>query len=391
MKVNLWTVGLAAAGVVSLGSVAQGEEAMQAVKTALSSTTLSGSIDTSVMWNPGTGNNVVPGFAFNSGKQDGFNVNAVMLNLERPLDEANWAAGYKVQLAMGPDASLVSQGTDSGWDSAYLKQAYVVLRAPLGNGLDFKVGRFDTILGYEVFESQNDPNYTRSYGYTIEPTQHTGVLVSYRFNDILSVSGGMANTSTTGTINQRNSGAESQKTYMGSLSITAPDDAGFLAGSTLYGGVIGGLPAGSLYGGDANDTPIWLYVGGTMATGVEGLRLGVCYDYNGRSGDDNPANNYYANAFAGYLSYTLTEKTTVHARMEYATFSQNVLSNSSGLASKVFALTGTVQYDLWQNVLSRLEARWDTAADGTRPYGGDVDHGPRKNYYTIALNVVYMF
>ena len=38
----------------------------------------------------------------------------------------------------------------------------------------------------------------------------------------------------------------------------------------------------------------------------------------------------------------------------------------------MIALTGTVQYDLWKNVLSRLEVRWDHAANGQRAYGGEL-------------------
>ena len=37
---------------------------------------------------------------------------------------------------------------------------------------------------------------------------------------------------------------------------------------------------------------------------------------------------------------------------------------------KIFALTGTVQYDLWQNVISRLEVRWDHSANGANQFGG---------------------
>ena len=34
-----------------------------------------------------------------------------------------------------------------------IRQAYVALRAPVGNGLDFKVGVFDSIIGYESVDS----------------------------------------------------------------------------------------------------------------------------------------------------------------------------------------------------------------------------------------------
>ena len=78
MKLNKWTMGLAAVGLVSMPAIGSAEEQMNQVWTALSSTTLSGYVNTSMHWNPGTGNSVVPGYAFNQpDKQDGFNLNVV--------------------------------------------------------------------------------------------------------------------------------------------------------------------------------------------------------------------------------------------------------------------------------------------------------------------------
>jgi len=103
MKCNKWTLALAAAGVVSLGSVAQAEEAQHQVLTALSSTTLSGYVDTSAIWKFGTDNHgpgsgvipTIPGRTFDgtADKLDGFNLNVVKLTLEKPLDEGQWSAG----------------------------------------------------------------------------------------------------------------------------------------------------------------------------------------------------------------------------------------------------------------------------------------------------------
>ena len=75
-----------------------------------------------------------------------------------------------------------------------IRQAYVALRVPVFNGIDFKVGVFDSVLGYESVESPDDPNYTRSYGHTIEPQTHTGVLARYRFSELVSASVGIADT-----------------------------------------------------------------------------------------------------------------------------------------------------------------------------------------------------
>src|SRR5262249_3751456 len=156
-----------------------------------------------------------------------FNLNVVQLRIEKPLDEAQWAAGYRVDLWFGPDANTL--GTQSPFNTTEssglaadfaIRQAYVVLRTPIGNGLDWKIGVFDSIIGYESVESPNNPNYTRSYGHGIEPQTHTGVLASYRFNDLISASAGIANTKGPA-INARAFGedgkAESFKTYMGSV------------------------------------------------------------------------------------------------------------------------------------------------------------------------------
>ena len=53
MKINQWTMGLAAVGVVSLASAVQAEESMNAVQTALSGVTISGYVDTSLEWDNG--------------------------------------------------------------------------------------------------------------------------------------------------------------------------------------------------------------------------------------------------------------------------------------------------------------------------------------------------
>src|SRR5258708_25610872 len=183
MKCNPWTMALVGAGLVSLPALTEAEEKPSSVMTALSSTTLSGYVDTSMQWNFGTGNANLPPYAFGgSGKADGFNLNVVQLKLEKPIDPTDaWAAGYKVDLIFGPDAnSLATQSSGVAADFG-IKQAYVALHAPVGNGLDFKIGVWDTIIGYEVFESGNNPNFTRSYGYIMEPTTHTGLLMAYQF------------------------------------------------------------------------------------------------------------------------------------------------------------------------------------------------------------------
>src|SRR3954464_11067063 len=148
-RVQKGTLALAAAGLVTIPLMA--EEKPSPILTALSSTTISGYVNVSAIWNQGTGDANPPPYAFNAGKQDGFNLDVVKLSIERPLDEGQWSAGYKVDLLFGPDAnSLATSSSGTSADLA-LKQAYVDVRAPIGNGLDLKLGVWDTIIGYETF------------------------------------------------------------------------------------------------------------------------------------------------------------------------------------------------------------------------------------------------
>src|SRR5208337_3800920 len=114
MKFNKWTLGLAALGVVSLASAARADEAkLSQVQTALSNTTLSGYVDTSMEWNP-TGGGVIAPVAYqgvqangNGPKSNGFSLNVVDLALDKPEDAGPWAAGYHVELWLGPDAATL--------------------------------------------------------------------------------------------------------------------------------------------------------------------------------------------------------------------------------------------------------------------------------------------
>jgi hypothetical protein len=57
------------------------------------------------------------------------------------------------------------------------------------------------------------------------------------------------------------------------------------------------------------------------------------------------------------------------------------------------ALTATAQYDLWKNVVSRLELRWDHSVSGQETWGGSAeDSEPSlKNEWMLAANVIYKF
>jgi hypothetical protein len=416
MKQQHWTLGLASLGVISLGSMAYAEEvAMSQVLTAVSSTTLSGYIDTSVVWKPGTGNGGAVGSGFNdagelvpgtmpgrfndgSSKMDGFNMNVVGLTIERPLNEDLWAAGFRADLLFGPDAVGYNPVGDSSAELA-IKQAYANLMVPIGNGLELKMGVFNTIIGYESFESYLNPNYGRSYGWQIEPTQHTGLLGSYQLSEAVAVNAGIANTWVWG-VDTRSPRAESFKSYLASVAVTAPDSWGALSGSTWSGGVVTGDDLG------LSKNTVSLYTGLNFLTGLEGFSVGLAFDYrmngpNVFSESKSPdRSENWAYALGGYLSFAATEKLTLNARIDYLNGSDGTFYDAGGswlsgvyvgdgvadTRNELFALTGTADYALWANVLSRLEIRWDTALNGDAPFGTD-----DKNAVTVTGNVVFVF
>ena len=408
MKYNSWTLALIGAGLVSLPAVVRAEEKPSGVMTALAATTLSGYVDTSAQWNLGTGDAHVPNYSYGGpSKADGFNLNAVKLSLAKPVEASDqWGAGYQVDLFMGPDANTFanqSTGVGTGSDFA-VRQAYVALHAPIGNGLDFKIGVWDPIIGYETTDAPSNPNFTRSYGYTIEPVSHTGVQATYVFSDMLSATVGVADTfgptingrafldGGTSVTNGMPEGpkAESYKTYMAAVTFTAPTNWGILGGSTITGGFINGFNSASpaAPGDGAADQTSW-YVGGTFNTPVTGLKMGVAYDYAGVSAQPltealSPKSGY-AEVVGLYISYQLTEKLTIYGRGEYA------WSNipETFLGKEVFETTATLQYDLWKNVLSRVEFRWDHAADDSGPYGGVTP--TKDNSYILLADITYKF
>jgi hypothetical protein len=375
MKFNKWTVGLAAVGVVSLASAARADEKMSQLQTALSSTTLSGYIDTAATFSPG---NAGAGYSYGgaAAQANGFTVNAIDLALDHPEDSSPWASGYHVELELGPDTPQAGTG-------AYpIRQAYMTLRTPVGNGIDWKVGYFDTIIGYESNSDPANPNYTRSYGYTIEPTSHTGILGTYVINSVITVSAGVADTTyaagaafDTGAYNP---------SLLGSVALTAPDSWGWVKGATFS---FGAVNTPSQFAGGATS---W-YAGATLPTPIAALKFGASFDYldeHNATAANSTGDGIWDVAL--YSTYQATDKLSLNARAEYLDGSDTGATSTTAVYGHNTAeeVTLTAQYNLWANVLSRAEIRWDHVSHGA----GFASPGtPESNAYMLALNLIYQF
>ncbi len=382
MKMNKWTVGLAAAGVVSLASTAQAEE--NSVLTALSSTVISGSVEASYVGGFSASNNM-----HNDG---GFEANGASLDIGSPLGEGDYSASYNVGLLFGNRAGAFA-GDGS---TQHLKTANIGMNLPFGNGVDLTLGLFDTTVGYEVEASASNPNVMRSFGYAQEPLTHTGLLAATSLTDGLSVS--FALTNGFDSSNGDNDGA-GQLGYVLGAELAVPDSLGFLGGSTVYVGYVNGNDDGnqhtwddastadvdeSGYNGDDNTL---LYIGASVNTPIEGVAIGVAYDdrvwetANGRTESDS---------VALYATYSLSEDASLSVRYDSGTV------EFGGAEDSFDNLALTLDYSIWENVLTRFEMGWESGVGplGTQAAGqfrNVYDGSPAGNSSYFALNAFYSF
>jgi hypothetical protein len=401
MKFNKWTLGLAAVGVVSLTSAARADETkISQLNTALSNTTISGYVDTSASFTPQSkGGAAAPNYYYNTAGNS-INLNVVDIAIDKPMDESPWASGYHVEFFVGPVAQAMGLNND-------IRQAYITLRTPVGNGIDWKVGIFDTIIGYESTSTYNNPNYSHSYGYNMEPTTHTGILGTYKATDWLSAQFGVADEAYAGA-GAYNVGTPSAGLYHPSFmwgpTLTAPDSFGWAKGATLSAGTIitGGNTSGNssvpYHGAGAKS----IYAGLTLPTPIAALTTGAAFDY--LSAADVAANEWAAGLYA---TYKFNDKLSLNLRGEYfegrpldtAGAYNNVTVNNVPPATynQAQELTATIQYALWANVLTRLEFRWDHSNGGGYGYAGTSNNGvgaPNgnfKNAFMLAAQAVYQF
>ena len=206
------------------------------VETAQKGVKLSGYVDAGYSYNfTGSGNQSVVNsrLGSDSAAAGDFNLYAVKIALEKAMTSENKAqAGFRADVMIGEDANyLLNRDTggtggpsnsDQNSNALFLEQAYVSIRAPVGNGWDFKVGKFVSILGYEVIERPANMNIT--YGLLFQnayPLWYTGVLSSYRFDDYLDAKLGVVNGSNSDN-NTTTSGQGDGVAVLAALNVTAP-------------------------------------------------------------------------------------------------------------------------------------------------------------------------
>ena len=387
------------------------DQGINYVETAQKGITLSGYVDTSytdqftgshVFSSSGSGGTAAGSYArqFDT-DQNGFNIQAVKLALEKALPDKNdWAAGFRVDMIYGADAnylkdSAFNPGTNTG---LALEQALVKFRIPVGNGLDIYAGKFVTFLGYEVIESPANPNFSRGLLFTNAiPLTHTGVYGDYKFNDTFEAKFGVVdgwNNSTS--VPNGSDNTFGGKAITGQLNINAPGKNANITQSFIYspqndpGALAAGAPTGEAAPGSGGN-PVFVYdIWGNWNPTIDkngNTTLGFNLDYG--------YDSYSWYGAALYAQYKLTKVITLAGRGEYlhsdanaGKFGAGGITGADGVftpsSQDDYSLTATLSFAVWDNLLTRAEYRFDDLSGGTTGVGSTTQN-------EVSLEAVYSF
>jgi hypothetical protein len=366
------------------------------VETSQKGIKLSGYIDAGYSYNFNGNGGVaarVPNSADNGGHGD-FNLNAVKLTLAKDLTDANeLQGGFRVDLKLGEDVAGFGDTANTGSTGSsdlLVQQAYVILRAPVGNGIDVKVGKFVSLLGYEGDDRPANLNISYGYDYVFVTTLQTGVVAAYKFNDVVDVQFGVTNGSgvdnNTGVLNDSNDGVA----LTGSINVTAPGGNANIYNAFYYEVAGGALNIDATSGDPVENEP--LFVWNTWGNWVPKFAndklllgfsqtLGVADDASGPSGLGDNGNTWWTASL--YAKYQFTDIFSLAGRASYFhTHNQNLELTAVGV-SDLWSWTLTGGFDLAENLLLRAEYRVDYGS-GLTTGGGDVAH-------LISTQVVYSF
>jgi hypothetical protein len=296
---------------------------------------ISGNLSASVNYNFNEPDDRTNGLRIFDSEANTFQLDLFELVLEKEAPSEG-GVGFRVDLDYGDVAeSTGSSGLGSTSDEFDLQQAYINLNLPWGN---FSIGKFVTLLGYEVIESWDNLNTSRSYlfGYAI-PFTHTGILGNWKLSGALDLSLGLVN----GWDNFDDN--NDAKTVLGRIGINPTD--------RLSIGVTG------IYGAEqASDNGSQRGVVDLVATlqAMDRLTLGLNYDYG--TEEFALAKDVYWSGLAGYLHYQINDFWGIALRAE---FFEDKGGSRTGTAQELWEATLTSDFKLFDNCLLRLEYRHD--------------------------------
>lgn len=315
------------------------------------------------------------------GDHNSFQVDQVYFDIgKEATDESR--AGFMFTLLYGNTAAFLGQGSPAGAragfftggaDSTsdyYIHQAYVNYLAPLGEGVDIRFGKFATLIGAEVADTTQNFNITNGNIYNLfQPIDHLGVLASTSIGPI-SLAAGVVNQ---GSLAVSSPDINKEKSYLGQIGFST-DTVG--AGVTVLYGAEGGA-AGFAPNGDNEQRAGVVDFLATLDT--DAFEAWVNADYLWVEGADVSG---WGVAVAGRVP--ITDVFSAAVRAEYARDKGNLFGFpgvTAGLIgppnffnnrnSEVYGVTGTLAYEIVENLTVRGEVRWDRVRENM-PFGLEI-------------------
>ena len=262
--------------------------------------------------------------------------------------------------SLGRDGPLIGRGADSASD-VYVHQAYVSWLAPVGEGIQIDAGKFATIIGAETADASANWNITRGNVYQLlQPIDHTGALATTTAGPI-TIKGGVVNA---GNLGNGSPDFNKEKSYLGSLGFGS--DMFGVAVNVLYGAEGGlGVHQSVATLGDNSHREGLVDVVATLTT--DGFEAWINADY---LWTEKASASAYGIAVAGLVP--LTDVFSVAARLEYARDDGRLPPFGLGVAgafgpggamvgrhADIYSATGTLAYELAENLTLKGEVRWD--------------------------------
>ncbi len=346
------------------------------LRTKLDSTELSGYVSAAYQWHLGDRSHVTRPLGGND-RSDRFALDVVSLTLARKLEDWPLDFGYAIQFWLGPDG--VALGSSPASDFT-VKQARVDIKLPLADQFKLRMGVFDTFIGYEAADRPLNAHYTHSWGWAVEPTQHTGLMAQYDFSLIPGESllrlQALAANSRDPLINAASSSRSGRKTWGLGITLSAPELFETLRQATVSFAYLNGYDKDN-DNNTANNTARHerqnFYAAASFRP-RERLTVAATLDVLKEAGRGNDST-----VVGLYALQELSQTLSLALRGERVADGTGL---SLGAESDAWDITTTLSHRLSENLLSRLEYRWTHLDDP-----GSV----RRDSHGVFVNVVYSF
>lgn len=347
------------------------------------------------------------------------NANAFMphlaqIMLERPADAGGSAlerAGFRARLNFGLDARVTRARTNfqpgTSNNELDFQELYAEYILPVGNGLKVQAGKMNTLIGYEVINSFENPNFSRTFMFGLgQAFTTTGIRLTYQFNPMVLASVGVVNG--WDNVDDNNKG----KTVEWLVALTPHQRFGVsFYGS--YGAEQTNSQGNAPFTTQADPTAKRTVVGSIItfkATDRDTIVLEPYYGNEGNASTISQSQNARWNGLGAYLIHDFDDQWSVRLRGEIfedaggartCTGGVNFAGGANtcvgspfggaagvgGIAQTLWENTFTLQYKPVPSLITRAEFRYDKSDKNVFLYGSRAVN----NQETLSFQVVYLF